>query len=128
MIQKVAKMPQKDGHRGGALLYYFCGADPTVDPYSNLPQKASFKAIAMSFLRQLLSKEHRKSITDVTLLDDFIDYVLSSQSDKYQDADLQKWLIKLLKSFDTVWCVSVYENWIHYSRLGQDNCRCRRSM
>ncbi|KAJ7210983.1 hypothetical protein C8J57DRAFT_1400302 [Mycena rebaudengoi] len=105
MIQKVAKMPQKDGHRGGALLYYFCGADPTVDPYSNLPQKASFKAIAMSFLRQLLSKEHRKSITDVTLLDDFIDYVLSSQSDKYQDADLQKWLIKLLKSFDTVWII-----------------------
>ncbi|KAF7344469.1 Nacht and ankyrin domain protein [Mycena sanguinolenta] len=105
MIQKVAKIPKLGGHRGGALLYYFCGADPTVDPYSNLPQKASFKAVAMSFLRQLLSKEHRKSIADVTLLDDLIDYVLSSQSDKYQEEDLKRWVIRLLESFDTVWII-----------------------
>ncbi|KAJ7223735.1 hypothetical protein B0H12DRAFT_1240935 [Mycena haematopus] len=105
MIQKVAKVPQKGGHRGGALLYYFCGADPTIDPYSHLPQKASFKAVAMSFLRQLLSKEHRKSIADVTLLDDFIDYILSSQSDKYQEEDLKRWVVKLLESFDTVWII-----------------------
>ncbi|KAF8146956.1 hypothetical protein K438DRAFT_1990071 [Mycena galopus ATCC 62051] len=105
MIQKVAKIPRRDGLRGGALLYYFCGADPTVDPYSNLPQKASFKAIAMSFLRQLLSKEHRQSIADVTLLDELMEYVLSSQGDKYQEEKLKEWIIKLLKSFDTVWII-----------------------
>ncbi|KAF7344473.1 hypothetical protein MSAN_01929000 [Mycena sanguinolenta] len=102
MIRKVAEIPPIDGHRGGALLYYFCGADPTVDPYSNLPQKASFKAVAMTFLRQLLSKEHCKRIADVTLLNDFIDYALSSQPDKYLEEDLKRWIMRLLASFDTV--------------------------
>ncbi|KAJ6495340.1 hypothetical protein C8R45DRAFT_927264 [Mycena sanguinolenta] len=102
MVHKVADIPPIEGHRGGALLYYFCGADPTVDPYSNLPQKVSFKAVAMSFLRQLLTKQHRKKIADVTLLNDFIDYALCSQSDKYQEEDLKRWIIRLLASFETV--------------------------
>ncbi|KAJ7192574.1 hypothetical protein GGX14DRAFT_406243 [Mycena pura] len=102
MIQKVAQMVPKDGPRGGLLLYYFCGADPTVDPYSNLPQKSSLKAIAMSFLRQILSKENRLRIADVTLVEDFMEYAVSTQTDKYRDLDLQKWVVKFLPSFDTV--------------------------
>ncbi|KAF7360453.1 hypothetical protein MVEN_00775700 [Mycena venus] len=102
MIQKVAQMVPKDGPRGGLLLYYFCGADPTVDPYSNVPQKTSLKAIAMSFLRQILSKENRLRIADVTLVEDFMEYAVSTQTDKYQDVDLQKWVVKFLSSFDTV--------------------------
>ncbi|KAF8190387.1 hypothetical protein K438DRAFT_924334 [Mycena galopus ATCC 62051] len=101
MIQKVTQM-NLDGPPGALLLYYFCGADPTVDPYSNLPQKASFKAIAMSFLRQMLSTKNRKRIADITLQEDFLEYALTTQSDKYQDADLQKWIVKFLPSFDVV--------------------------
>ncbi|KAK7023936.1 hypothetical protein R3P38DRAFT_3356577 [Favolaschia claudopus] len=101
IIQKLEKTVTKDG-RGGLILYYFCGADPAVDPYSNLPQKTSFKAIAMSFLRQILSKDNRMRIADITVVEDFLEYALSAQSDKYRDADLQNWVVKFLSSFDTV--------------------------
>ncbi|KAJ6611265.1 hypothetical protein B0H10DRAFT_2224253 [Mycena sp. CBHHK59/15] len=71
------------------------------DPYSDIRQKASSKAIVMSFLRQIVSM-YRHSIANLVLIEDLVEYVLATQADKFGEADLQKWVVKLLGSFDVV--------------------------
>jgi hypothetical protein len=88
------------GHRG-VLLYYFCGADSTVDQYSNVRQEASSQAIVMTFLRQIVST-YRHSIAD---LGEVVDYVSDSGDGMLSELGLRRLIVNLLESFDTVRCV-----------------------
>ncbi|KAH9988222.1 hypothetical protein BJV77DRAFT_759208 [Russula vinacea] len=85
------------GHRG-VLLYYFCGADSTVDQYSNVRQEASSQAIVMTFLRQIVST-YRHSIAD---LGEVVDYVSDSGDGRLSELKLRRLIVNLLESFDTV--------------------------
>jgi hypothetical protein len=88
------------GHRG-VLLYYFCGADPAVDPYSGVRLEASSTTIVMTFLRQILSVYH----DSMTGLDEVLDYVLPRKEGMFSEPELRRLVANLLKSFDTVRCV-----------------------
>ena len=94
-------MVQKEdvGHRG-MLLYYFCGADPAVDQYSDVRQEASSKAILMTLLRQLVSAYH----WNMTDLIEVVDDVLASGKGMLSERELRKHVANLLKSFNTVRC------------------------
>jgi hypothetical protein len=85
------------GHRG-VLLYYFCGADPAVDPYSGVRLEASSTTIVMTFLRQILSVYH----DSMTGLDEVLDYVLPRKEGMFSEPELRRLVANLLKSFDTV--------------------------
>ena len=96
--------------RCGVLLYYFCGADPTVDQYSHVRNEASSKAIAMTFLRQVVSTYYHRKMAgldhySMAGLGEVVDYVLSSGPNMLSEQELRRQVAKLLKSFDTVRCV-----------------------
>ena len=100
MIDMIQKEEEEDiGHRG-VLLYYFCGADPAVDQYSDVRQEASSKTILMTLLRQTVSA-YRRSMAG---LDEVLDYVLASGRDMLSELGLRSRVAKLLKSFDKVRC------------------------
>lgn len=96
------------GHRG-VLLYYFCGADPTVDQYTHGGREASSKAIVMAFMRQIVSTYHHSMAGldsfDMASLGEVVDDVMSSGRDMFSELKLRGQIANLLKSFDTVRCV-----------------------
>ncbi|KAI9429424.1 hypothetical protein BJY52DRAFT_1423388 [Lactarius psammicola] len=98
MIIDMVQKEEDAGHRG-VLLYYFCGADPAVDRYSDVRREASSKAILMTLLRQIVSAYHRHSMAG---LDEVLDYVIASRRGMLSELKLRRWVAHLLESFDTV--------------------------
>ena len=94
MIQK----EKVDADDGGVLLYYFSGADPAVDQYSDVRHEASSKAILMTFLRQILSAYHHSMVG----LDEVVAYTLSSGHGMFTELGLRGRIANLLESFDRV--------------------------
>ncbi|KAG1837322.1 hypothetical protein DFJ58DRAFT_917404 [Suillus subalutaceus] len=97
MIDIAQKKKKDAGHRG-ALLYYFCGADPAADQYSNAQQEASSKAILMTLLRQIVSACHHSTVG----LSEVLKYVLASGQGMLSEPGLRTRVANLLESFDTV--------------------------
>ena len=99
------------GHRE-VLLYYFCGADPTVDQYTHGGREASSKAIVLAFMRQIVSAYHQvhHSMTgldsyNMASLGEVVDDVMTSRRDMFSELKLRGQIANLLKSFDTVRCI-----------------------
>ncbi|KAG2746595.1 hypothetical protein P692DRAFT_20739003 [Suillus brevipes Sb2] len=85
------------GHRG-VLLYYFCGADPVADQYSDIRQETSSKAILMTFLHQIVSACHHNTAG----LSEVMKYVLASGHGMLSELGLRTRIANLLESFDTI--------------------------
>ncbi|KAG1784752.1 uncharacterized protein HD556DRAFT_1314824 [Suillus plorans] len=96
VIDTIQKKEEDAGHRG-VLLYYFCGADPAADQYSDVRQEASSKAILMTLLRQIVSACHH-SIAGFGEVLEYVDYERNELSEK----GLRTRIANLLESFDTV--------------------------
>jgi Cdc6-like AAA superfamily ATPase len=99
MIDIARKQKEDTGHRG-VLLYYFCGADPAADQYSDIRQETSSKAILMTLLRQIVSACHHNTAG----LSEVMKYVLASGHGMLSELELRRQVANLLKSFDTVRC------------------------
>jgi hypothetical protein len=87
------------GHRG-VLLYYFCGADPAADKYSDIRQETSSKAILMTLLRQIVSACHHSTAG----LGEVMKFVMASGHGMLSELGLRTRVANLLESFDTVRC------------------------
>ncbi|KAG2363892.1 hypothetical protein BDR07DRAFT_871931 [Suillus spraguei] len=97
MIDMIRKKEEDAGHRG-VLLYYFCGADPAADQYSDVRQEASSKAILMTLLRQIvsgMSLQHSRSLRGD-------EYVSASGHGMLSELGLRTRIATLLESFDTI--------------------------
>lgn len=99
ITQKKKKEEEDTGHRG-VLLYYFCGADPAADQYSDIRQETSSKAILMTLLRQIVSACHHNTAG----LSEVMKYVLASGHGMLSELGLRTRIANLLESFDTVRC------------------------
>ncbi|KAG2034716.1 hypothetical protein BDR03DRAFT_964338 [Suillus americanus] len=97
MIDITQKKEEDAGHRG-VLLYYFCGADPAADQYSDARQEASSKAILMTLLRQIVSVSHHTTAG----LGEVLEYVCASGHGMLSELGLRTRVANLLESFDTV--------------------------
>lgn len=100
ILKEKENLEEEDAGHRGVLLYYFCGADPAVDQYSDVRQEASSKAILMTLLRQIVSAYHHS----MAGLDEVLDYVLASGHGMLSELELRRRVANLLKSFDTVRC------------------------
>lgn len=99
ITQKKEEEEEDAGHRG-VLLYYFCGADPAADQYSDVRQEASSKAILMTLLRQIVSACNHSTAG----LGKVLEYVTSSGPGMLSELGLRTRVANLLESFDTVRC------------------------
>ncbi|KAG2354790.1 hypothetical protein BDR07DRAFT_1428472 [Suillus spraguei] len=97
MIDMIRKKEEDAGHRG-VLLYYFCGADPAADQYSDVRQEASSKAILMTLLRQIVSACHYSTVG----LCEVMKYVSASGHGMLSELGLRTRIATLLESFDTI--------------------------
>lgn len=97
MIDITQKKMGDTDHRG-VLLYYFCGADPAADQYSDIRQETSSKAILMTLLRQIVSACHHNTAG----LSEVMRYVLASGQGMLSELGLRTRIANLLESFDTI--------------------------